>query len=232
MGGMFPGRGGPGPMEAFMLLRVEKVQKELNITEDQYSKLDEAGRDFMEQMRESFGSLRDLSDEERRTKMDEMAKESQEKLDKTLAEILQPKQLERFEQIQLQVQGPMAVTTPKVGKAVNIADDQKEKIQTIRDEMRNAVRDLMGNMRDLSPEQRREKMNEMRDKFQQLNKETGDKILAVLNQEQRDKFQKMQGEKFDLDLSTLFPRGPRGGGGPPPGGGMGPPPGEGGPPPQ
>lgn len=186
----------------------------------------------MEQMRESFGSLRDLSDEERRTKMDEMAKESQEKLDKTLAEILQPKQLERFEQIQLQVQGPMAVTTPKVGKAVNIADDQKEKIQTIRDEMRNAVRDLMGNMRDLSPEQRREKMNEMRDKFQQLNKETGDKILAVLNQEQRDKFQKMQGEKFDLDLSTLFPRGPRGGGGPPPGGGMGPPPGEGGPPPQ
>lgn len=39
MGGMFPGRGGPGPMEAFMLLRVEKVQKELNITEDQYSKM-------------------------------------------------------------------------------------------------------------------------------------------------------------------------------------------------
>jgi Spy/CpxP family protein refolding chaperone len=222
MRGMMGGPGGPGmgSMGLLFLLRSEKVQKELQLTDNQKTKLEDADGEFREQMRDLFPSLQDLSDEERRTKMNEF----QEKVEKKLGEILEPKQLERLDQIQLQVQGPMALTTPKVSKALEITDEQKEKIQSKLEEMQTKMGELFGSLRDLSPEERREKMPEMRDKMQQISKETGDQMLVLLTPEQRDKFDKMKGEKFESDLRDLFPRGPRGGG--PPGGGPG------GPPPQ
>jgi hypothetical protein len=227
--GMFGGRG-PGMMGALGLLRIEKVQKELDITDEQKAKFDETGEEIRSAMQDNFAALEGLSDEERQTKMQELMKETQDKLDKKLGEILQPQQLERLLQIQIQVEGSMALANPKVETALNITDEQKEKLQSIRDDMRSKMRELIGDMRDFSPEERRDKMNSVQDKMQQLIKELGDKMLGVLTQEQNDQLEKMKGKKFDLDMAELFrrgPGGPGGPGGPPPGGPGGP----GGPPP-
>ena len=223
MGGMFRGMGGrgPGPMGLLSLLRSEKIQKELEITEDQQSKLEEMGRESMDSMRENYESLQDLSEEERRSKWQKFISESQEKLQKKLGEVLQPKQFERLEQIELQLQGPMTFVTPKIAKALDITKEQTEKIESILEEMWGKIREAMAGIRDLSAEERREKFSEMREQMQKLNKEFGDKILEVLTSDQRDKFEKMKGEKFDIDPSELMPRFR---GGPPPDGPGGPPP--------
>ena len=65
--------------------------------------------------------MQDLSQEERQAKMQAM----QEDMLKKLGEILLPKQLERLKQIQLQVEGAMALSNPDVVKALNITDDQQ-----------------------------------------------------------------------------------------------------------
>jgi Spy/CpxP family protein refolding chaperone len=225
--GMMGGPGGMGMMGVFGLLRNEKIQQELKLTEDQITKLEDSGREFFESMRENFDALQNLSPEERRAKTEELSKEIQEKLDKKLGEILEPKQLERLDQIQLQLQGPMALMTEKVSKALELTDEQKEKIQGIREESMGKMREFMEGMRDLSREERQEKMGEMREKMEQMRTETGKKMLEVLTKDQKEKFDKMKGEKIDIDLMDLFPR--RGRGGP---GGPGGPGGQGGPPPQ
>ena len=42
-----------------------------------------------------------------------------------------------------------------------------------------------------------------REKLDALRKETGEKLLAVLDADQKEKFEKVKGEKFELDRSAL-----------------------------
>jgi delta 1-pyrroline-5-carboxylate dehydrogenase len=221
MRGMGP-MGGGGPMGLLALLNNEKVQKELELVDDQKTKLTKLGEETRTAMMESFGALRDLSDEERGPKMQQLMKDNQEKTQKKLAEILMPNQLERIKQIQLQAEGAMALFNPDVVKALTVTDEQQKKLNTIRDELQTKMREARQGMQDLSQEERQAKMQKMRD-------EQNAKLLEVLTQEQRDKFEKMKGEKVDIDFSTLMrgpgmgrgPRGGRGPGGGGPGGGQG-----------
>jgi delta 1-pyrroline-5-carboxylate dehydrogenase len=218
MGGMGPGGGGMGLL---MLVQNEKVQKELEIVDDQKTKLTELSTEQRTAMRDMFTSMQDLSQEERQTKMQEM----QDKFQKKLADILLPKQLERLKEIQLQAEGPMALANPDIAKALNLTSEQQDKVKAIRDEAQAKVRELFTGMQDLSQEERRAKMTEMQTKMQTMTKELGDKLLTILTPDQVAQFDKMKGAKVDIDFSTLMRgnRGNRGGaGGPPPGG---PPPG-------
>jgi hypothetical protein len=219
--GMGP-MGGGGAMGLLALLNNEKVQKELELVDDQKTKLKTLGEETRTAMMESFGALRDLSDEERGPKMEQLMKENQEKTQKKLAEILMPNQLVRIKQIQLQAEGAMALlNNSDVAKELVITDEQKKKLTEIRDELMTKMREARQEMQGLSQEERQAKMAKMRT-------DQNAKLMEVLTQEQRDKFEKMKGEKVDIDFSTLMgpgmgrgPRGGRGQGGGGSGGGQG-----------
>ncbi len=188
------GRGMMGPGGGmFVLLRLEQVQKELNLSDEQKEKIKELAKEMMPG-RPSEGQA--PSPEDRRAMM--------EKVQKKLAEILKPEQLERLKQIQLQAQGAAALGNPEVVKTLGITDDQRAKLKTLRDEADGKRRELIGSMRDLSREERREKMAENQEKIRQIQKELMEKALAVLTPEQREKFEKLQGKKIDLDFSALM----------------------------
>ena len=57
-------------------------------------------------------------------------------------------------------------------------------------------------MRDLSREERRAKMAEMRPKMEEARKEAMAKALEILTPEQKAKLEKMKGAKIDIDLSA------------------------------
>src|SRR5690349_14206661 len=92
------GRGGFGGggfgMGSTFLLGQKSVQQDLKLSEDQVKKL----KDLSDKQRESFQGLRDLSQEERRTKMQELAKANE----KAVGEVLDAKQQKRLKQITLQ----------------------------------------------------------------------------------------------------------------------------------
>ncbi len=99
------------------LLNNEKVQKELQLVDDQKTKVAEAVKESSKELstalRDSFSSLpRDLSPEKRQTKMLELMKNNQDKLLKKIGKILLPKQFERLKELQIQSQGPMALSEP------------------------------------------------------------------------------------------------------------------------
>jgi Spy/CpxP family protein refolding chaperone len=179
--GMFPGGG-------LMLLRLEQVQKELNLSDEQKQKIKE-----LRPGRPSDGQR--PSPEEMQTRMEQMRKK--------VAEILKPEQLARLKQIELQVQGAAALGNPEIVKTLAITDDQRAKLKTIGDEAGEKARKIFGSMRDLSPEERDAKRTENQGKMREIAKDAMEKSLAVLTPEQREKFEKMKGKKIDIDFSAL-----------------------------
>jgi Spy/CpxP family protein refolding chaperone len=204
-GGRGGGMGGGG-MQLLTLALNDKVQKELEIVDDQKTKLTELSTEQRTAMRDVF-SNQDLSQEDRQTKMRDL----QDKFQKKLADILLPKQLDRLKQIQLQAEGAMALSNPDVVKALNLTTEQQDKMKTLRDDAQAKRRDAL---QGLSGQERMTKMQEM-------NKELGDKLLAILTPDQVAQFDKMKGPKVDIDFSTIMGRGGRGGRGVGGGGGAG-----------
>jgi hypothetical protein len=184
------GRGGPGgrgPGGPAGLLQMEVVQKDLNLDQEQIDKAKKIGTEVREKYASEFGGLRDLSQEERREKMQELGKKVNDETMAALGSVLKPEQMDRLKQIQLQQRGSQALTDPEVQKALKLTDEQKEKIKTINDD---AAKERSGIGRG---EGAAEKMMALR-------KDTNDKVMAVLTDEQKETWKTMTGKHIDLPM--------------------------------
>jgi len=189
------GAGGPG-MSSSMLLGQKSVQEDLKLSEDQVKKLQE----FQTSQREKFRGLRDLSEDERRQKFQELSKEGQKVVDETL----QPEQKKRLKQIGLQLQlrmGAQAFSSPEVASALKITDDQKDKLKTIQEEAQKAGREIRESAGD--------NREEARKKGAELRKQTEEKVMNVLTDDQKAKLKELTGEPFKGQLQFGGPGGGR-----------------------
>src|SRR5213595_3908054 len=116
--GFFAGmRGNP-----LMLLSQESVQKELKLTDEQKTKVDELRQKSREKMQEIFQG----DEGERPKKMQELNQESR----KALEGILNPEQGKRLLEIVYQQRGAMAFSDPEVAKALSLNEEQQGKVKT------------------------------------------------------------------------------------------------------
>lgn len=193
-----PGGGAAAGGGQMGLLANKAVQEDLKLTDDQITKV----KDAATKQRAAFQGLGDLSQEERVKKMQELNKENTKVLD----EILKPEQKKRLRQLSLQQQGAMALATPQVAKALNVTDDQKDKLKSIQDD----VRKQMGELRQGGGGNR----EEMAKKRAEITKATNEKVMGLLTADQKAKWKEMTGEPFK---GTLPPAGFGGAGGRRPG---------------
>jgi Spy/CpxP family protein refolding chaperone len=181
-----------GPGEPMTLLRQESVQKELKLTPEQITKVD----DLSEKMHEKFGQVPIGGSEEEREKQLKELREEHQKVraenEKELAKILKPEQLKRLKQISYQRQGGKAFTDPEVAKAIQLTGDQKKRICAIQEETGKQVHELLqpGSPPD---EETRQKMTE-------LQKAGTAKILKLLTGAQKAKWKELQGEPFKGEI--------------------------------
>ena len=128
-GGMgMMGRG----MSAAMLLRNEAVQKELGVTDEQETKVEEimaAGR----QAQGERPDFQNMSQEERQKWMEDRAKAAAEQL-KKVADVLDKKQMARLEGNPHPSVGHRAFMDEEVAKKLDISDEQQEKMQAAQRE--------------------------------------------------------------------------------------------------
>jgi len=154
-----------------MILRQEAVQTHLGLRPEQVARLreivaaqDQFHKDFWAQPSGDPAQMR---------------KTFREHLDatlKTLAEVLEPGQLQRLNQIVLQRQGVWALSTPEVADQLALTSSQRSAIYTIQE---NAVR---------GPPHHRDSSKPSAD----------ERIREVLTVQQRDAWQQMLGEPTDL----------------------------------
>jgi len=216
------------------LLRSGQVQEELKLTDDQKSELGELAQQQFAEMRERFAGRRqenpeELSEDERQAQREKMMKEFQERakiMEEKIRAILEPKQFKRVKQIELQQMGAMAFTRPDVAQALKMTEEQKqemkelfEDVQKKRQEIGQQTGALFQGFREASDEDRekmREKMEQFRAQGEALNKETQQKAMALITDEQKGMLKNLMGEPFKLERPAMpgRPGGPRQGGAP------------------
>jgi eukaryotic-like serine/threonine-protein kinase len=194
------GRGFGGGFGAgnLMLLNQKSVQEELKLSPEQVKKFEEQS----EKQREEFGGLRDLSPEERRTKLQEQVKAT----DVAVKAALDENQLKRLKQISLQQRGAASLGDTEVADAVGLSSEQKDKVQSIqRAAFEEQRAQFQGGGGGGDGEERRRK-------FQEARTATNEKLLAVLTPEQKEKFKTLGGEPFKGQIEPPRRRGNRPGG--------------------
>jgi Spy/CpxP family protein refolding chaperone len=177
----FGGFGGGG-IPLFYLTQ-KSVQEELKLSDEQVKKVTE----LQEKQREAFQGFGDLSQEERRTKMQELAKTQNEAITK----LLKPEQLKRAKQIALQQQVRIGlsavVNNEEVAKELKFTDEQKTKLEEIRNKVREESQGLGFD-------------EEGRQKRQEIRKAANEKVEGVLTAEQKSKLKELQGEPFKGEI--------------------------------
>ncbi len=149
-------------------------------------------------MRDMFSQMQNLSDEERRAKFGEIRTKFDAvnaDMEKQLDKVLLPHQLERLKQIDLQSKvqqrGASALTSGDVAKALNLTDEQRDKLEKRAAEVQE----------------------ELQTKIRQLQADARKKMLDVLTPDQQAQLDKMMGQQFDLPDQNYRGRGRGGRGG-------------------
>jgi len=181
------------------LLSMEKVQKELKLTDEQIEKVKQAAEKIRGEMREKFYALRDVQDrKERQAKMAELGNQSDARAREELREVLGEK-LMRLYQIRLQVRGAAwALANARTAQRLKLTDEQKTKAAELDKATQEKTSEVFGGMQNLSQEERREKMAEAGKKARAIRTEADKKAVDLLTAEQKEAFEKMRGEKFEL----------------------------------
>jgi len=176
------------------LLENKDFQKELSLSEEQVKKAVTAADDVFKKHEDDLKDI-DFRSPEGRQKMGEINKKITGETKKALTDILDAKQMKRFNQISLQgslrMQGPGAYADADLQKDLKLTDEQKDKIKTITTDLNKEREELF---KDAGGDPA--KFREIRQKMDGLNKEASEKITKLLSTDQKKTLEEMKGEEF------------------------------------
>jgi Spy/CpxP family protein refolding chaperone len=196
-GGGGGGRGGMMRQRAYSQARLatlSEVATDLKLTDEQKTKISAIADQLQSDIRSSFGGGGGPPDMD---KLEQMNQDATAKVDA----LLDAGQQKRLSEITIQVNGASSLNDPAIRKQLNFTDEQTKKYEEARD----ANRAAMGEVMQMSREERQAKMADLR-------KEADDRLLGVLTDQQKTEFEAMKGTPLTIDLSALRPRGGGGGG--------------------
>ncbi len=193
----------PAAAQNIMLLNSEAVQKELALKTEQTKQISDLASQMQSDAMEIFSGLQDLTPEERTKELPNLMKMMTEKgkdLQKKVDNILDAKQQARIRELSLQRRGVQALDDDEVVTSLKLSDEQKKTLGDLRDEVGKASQAMIqGVLGGGGGDQ-----GEIRQKLRAMQKEFGEKALAVLTTEQREQFEKMKGTKFEFPAQRGF----------------------------
>jgi Spy/CpxP family protein refolding chaperone len=189
--------GGESANDPSYLLRSESVQKELALTDDQTSRLNDFWDEEEKNGSNFFRGFIGLSQEQIQKKLENRAKATRKKISK----ILTPQQMDRLNEIYIQKTGIAALSFVDIAKKMELTAEQRDELQKLGDESRRKLANLYSTNNGPPPDAAGQP--ERKKKQIEIATERLDKSIALLTDEQKAKFEKLQGEKFDI--STIKP---------------------------
>jgi hypothetical protein len=171
-----------GTTVKLLLLRQKSVQKELDIPADAVKKI----LAFTEQQSDAAGNALGMAEAERKKAFAQLAEQNE----KFLADTLNAKQSARLEQLYLQFTAPYQLTKAKTAKALNLTEDQQQKLKDLYKEYRTEMGEVLFG-KDI--EGRAEKWANVREK-------TRTKILAILTEKQQAQVREVVGAPFTGEI--------------------------------
>lgn len=204
------GRGESGGALSMILVQQKSVQKELKLSEDQVEKLKQVVAKMREPVISQSGG--DRPGGVNREEISKKLAEAREAAETDRNAILTADQSRRLNEIAMQQTGPLALAQPDVAKDVGLTDEQQAKVKEIYDAYRTEMRILLpaGGGRGLPPFLTAGGgLEETRKKHATLRKDTDDKLLALLKDDQKKALEKLNGEPFKGEINPSEGNRPR-----------------------
>lgn len=191
----FGGPGGPFGGGIIGLIQTDEVQREIELSTEQEDELRAIREEVQDQIRgemgDMFRGMRDMSDEERqarfdeiRTRFEDINKDVESRLQKTLL----PHQFDRLKQIDVQARvqrgGASALTEGELAETLDLTDAQRDQLREKSEEVEK----------------------DLNDKIQQLRLDARKQLLEVLTPEQRAKLEGMMGAEFAVPEQQFGPQ--------------------------
>ena len=117
-----------------------------------------------------------------------------EKIWAFVRETMNAEQFKRFEQLELQHEGPPALFRPQIANELKITDEQRQQFMGLVQEMTKAVQPLIQESKSAGTP---EKMDEFRLKVIKLRMDCLGKMVALMSDVQKQQWQEMTGKPFD-----------------------------------
>ena len=177
-----------GNVSAAQLVVLEAVQENLKLTKGQKEKIDDAYDELLAARRKMFAEVPKESGD-RGPKLIQLNKQTTTKIQA----LLDDSQRQRLKEVLLQVNGAAELLRDEIAAAIEITEDQKQKLVDIQRSNSKTRNDARKKLDGSSAQTRTAKMAE-------LHRKTDEKLLEVLTAKQRKQFVAMQGKKMTLEL--------------------------------
>ena len=178
------------------LLGREQVQQEMNLSDEQTTKVQEIVEKLGAEMQEQYSSLREIEDrDQQRARITELRDQSDQKVREQLGDVVEREQVMRLYQIRMQVRAVVdSLANRYVSGRLELTDDQKNKLDEINTALGANQSEVYATLRDASDEQRSEAFQKLRT----IRSDADAEALALLTTEQKAAFEEMKGEKIEL----------------------------------
>lgn len=183
-GGSAFGMGAGGPMT--MLLMDPQVNEELKLTDEQKTKLAEAGKSIGDEVRRSF--MEAGGDQ---SKIQKAIEGVVEKVTKIQMTILTPEQSKRLKEIYIQDNGYAAAANKEIQADLKLTPEQLTKITTLQTNLSAATKALGDRLRNQEIDFAR-----FQDASAKNTKILKDELGKILTEPQRKKLKEMEGKPF------------------------------------
>ncbi len=185
--------GGP-----FIIYR-DPVQSELKLTDTQKQKLLDKQAEFVQQTMRFEETLKGKQEgkqegkqgEEREQAMQSHRAQSAEKFWPILKAILKPDQLTRFQQLELQHEGPGGVFRPAIMKSLKITDEQRRQFMAVIQDLQATIKPM------IEKAQSGGNPEEIRPKVIKIIEDHEATIETLMSTSQRKQWQAMRGKPFN-----------------------------------
>jgi len=171
---------------AAILLRDEKVQTELKLTDDQkaaFTKISDKYKDDIAKARTDMD----------RKKMGELFTAQSAEVEKAVPDVLKADQIKRLNQLEVQSASFGAFSKDDVATALKLTDVQKKGVEEAKTGIEKDAADIF---KDAQGD--REKMADAFKKVQGMRKDALDKIVATLSDDQKKTWTSLNGDKFEF----------------------------------
>jgi hypothetical protein len=166
------------------------VQRTLAFTQEQINRLRQIHSELGLQYEKELSGHSSLDEQQRSARLRELSTTYRTNTMRSVGEILTPKQMTRYRQLDLQQRRLAAMSDPEVRKRLNLTDDQARRLQALADRYN---RELAALHRSATTEAA---AAEAVRRYEKLRNTTQEQLIAILNENQRKLWQEMTGEPF------------------------------------
>jgi hypothetical protein len=194
------------------LLTNPGVQREIRLTPEQRDKfraiVKDVGDKYQPELEKAEGDKKKMLLVGYR-----FAKETSDKVNKAIPDVLQPAQAKRLKQIEIQVNGIISLNKTDVQKQLNLSDKQHDEIKEIGDKFKREVVKIVNDTSDSVSQDRpllaARKVLQAYRTVRVKSEAATDKALGRLTDEQRKTWRELTGEPFAFRFELPFGPGAR-----------------------